>query len=247
MTQPRLSGKVTLVIGAGSGIGRAIALRFAAEGARVAVADLVPEAGQETVRLIADGEAVFFPVDVTQREQVRRLVTNVEAHWGRLDVLVNSAGVAGRGRIEEAPDDLWDRALAVNLSGVFWACQAAVPAFQRVGGGVIINLGSIAGVRGWPSSPIYSATKGGVVMLSRSLAAAYVRENIRVYAICPTAVDTPIIQALFDRTPDPVAARRAYEADEPLGRMITVDEVAALAAYLASDERFPYSPEPFVL
>ncbi len=243
----RLTGKVALVIGAGSGIGRAIALRFAAEGARVAVADLAPDAGHETVRLMDQGEGVFFAVDVTQRDQVRRLVAEVEAQYGRLDVLVNSAGVAGRGRIEDAPDDLWDRALAVNLSGVFWACQAAVPALQRASGGVIINLASVAGLRGWPSSPIYSATKGGVVMLSRSLAACYAREGIHVYAICPTAVDTPIVQALFDRAPDPVAARRVYEADEPLGRMISVEEVAALAAYLASDERFPYSPEPFVV
>jgi NAD(P)-dependent dehydrogenase (short-subunit alcohol dehydrogenase family) len=245
----RLKGKVTVVIGGGSGIGRAIAQRFAQEGASVAVADLDSDAARATVELIATtgGQAQPYTVDVTRREQVQHLMRQVESDWGRLDILVNSAGIAGRGRIEDVPEDLWDRAVAVNLSGVFWACKYAVPILQRGGGGVILNLGSIAGLRGWPSSPIYSATKGGVIALSRSLAACYARENIRVYAICPTAVDTPIIQRLFDQSPDPVAARREYEAGEPLGRMISVDEVAGLAAYLASDESFPYSPEAFVV
>lgn len=245
----RLMGKLALIIGAGSGIGRAIALRFAGEGAQVAVADLVPDASQETVSLISTvgGTALFFPVDVTQQQQIRELLTAVEARFGRLDILVNSAGISGRGRIEEIADDLWDRVVAVNLSGVFWACKYAVPILKRAGGGVILNLGSIAGLRGWPGSAIYSATKGGVVMLSRSLAADYARENIRVWALCPTAVDTPILNHLFVREADPLAARQAYEAKEPMGRMITVDEVANAAVYLASDEHLPYTPEPFIV
>lgn len=246
----RLMGKLALIIGAGSGIGRAIALRFAGEGAQVAVADLVPDAGQETVSLIsaAGGTALFFPVDVTQQQQIRELLTQVEARFGRLDILVNSAGISGRGRIEEVADDLWDRVVAVNLSGVFWACKYAVPILKRAGGGVILNLGSIAGLCGWPGSAIYSATKGGVVMLSRSLAADYARENIRVWAICPTAVDTPLLsRLLFEKADDPLAARQVYEAKEPMGRMITVDEVASAAVYLASDERLPYTPEPFIV
>ena len=245
----RLEGKVALVVGGGSGIGRAIAVRFAQEGARVVVADLVPEVGQETVRLAdaAGGESLFLPVDVTQREEVRALVEQVEGRFGRLDTLVNSAGIAGRGRIEEVPDDLWDKVVAVNLSGVFWACKYAIPVLQRSGGGVILNLGSVAGLRGLASSAIYSATKGGVVMLSRSLAAAYARENIRVWAICPTAVDTAIVDRLFENVPDPAAARREYEENEPMGRLITTDEVASLAVYLASDERFAYTPEAFVV
>lgn len=246
----RLQDKITLIIGAGSGIGRAIALRFAQEGATVAVADLVPEAGQETASLISaagGGTAHFFPVDVTQREQLRALLAAVEARFGRLEVLVNSAGVPGRGRIEATPDELWERALAVNLSGVFWACKFAVPLLQRSGGGVIINLGSVAGLRGWPGSAIYSATKGGVVMLSRTLAADYARENIRVFALCPTAVDTPIVNQLFTKETDPAAARQAYEAKEPMGRMVTTDEVANAAVFLASDERPPYTPEPLIV
>ncbi len=245
----RLHDKITLIIGAGSGIGRAIALRFAQEGATVAVADLVPEAGQETVSRItaAGGTAHFFPIDVTQREQLRELLAAVEGRFGRLEVLVNSAGIPGRGRIENTPDELWERALAVNLSGVFWACKFAVPLLQRSGGGVIINLGSVAGLRGWPGSAIYSATKGGVVMLSRTLAADYARENIRVFALCPTAVDTPIVNQLFTKEADPVAARQAYEAKEPMGRMVTTDEVANAAVFLASDERPPYTPEPLII
>jgi NAD(P)-dependent dehydrogenase (short-subunit alcohol dehydrogenase family) len=244
-----LKEKIALIIGAGSGIGRAIGLRFAQEGARVAAADLIPEAGHQTVELIraGGGEGFFFQVDVTQPKQLHTLMEQVERQFGRLDILVNSAGIPGRGRIEEVADDLWDRAVAINLSGVFWACKYAVPILQRGGGGVILNLASIAGLRGWPGSAIYSATKGGVVILSRSLAADYARENIRVWALCPTAVDTPILNSLFVGEADPLAARQAYEAKEPMGRMITVDEVANAAVYLASDEHLPYTPEPFIV
>lgn len=245
----RLADKVALVIGAGSGIGRAIATRYAEEGARLAIADVVPNAGEETVRLAqaVGAEAAFFTVDVTQREQVQSLVDAVVGCFGGLDVLVNSAGIAGRGRIEEVPDELWDRVVAVNLSGVFWACKYAVPVLLRGGGGVILNLASVAGLRGWPGSAIYSATKGGVVMLSRSLAATYARENLRVWALCPTAVETPILEHFFAESSDAETARRDYEAGEPMGRVISKDEVASLAVYLASDERFAYTPEPFVV
>jgi NAD(P)-dependent dehydrogenase (short-subunit alcohol dehydrogenase family) len=245
----RLADKITLIIGAGSGIGQAIALRFAAEASQVAVADLVQEAGQETVSLIAaqGGIAFFFEVDVTRREQIRAVLEQVEKQFGRLDILINSAGIPGRGRIEEVDDELWERVVAVNLSGVFWACKYAVPLLKRAGGGVILNLGSIAGLRGWPGSAIYSATKGGVVMLSRSLAADYARENIRVWALCPTAVDTPILHSFFAQDTDPQAARQAYEAREPMGRLISAEEVASTAVYLASSERPPYTPEPFIV
>jgi NAD(P)-dependent dehydrogenase (short-subunit alcohol dehydrogenase family) len=245
----RLADKVALVIGAASGIGRAIALRYAEEGARLAVADVVPSAGEETAALAraAGTEAVFFPVDVTERSEVTSLVDAAEARFGGLDVLVNSAGIAGRGRIEEVPAELWDRVVAVNLSGTFWACKYAVPVLLRGGGGVIINLASVAGLRGWPSSPIYSATKGAVVMLSRALAAAYARDNLRVWALCPTSVETPILERFYAQSEDPDQARRGYEAAEPMGRVITTDEVASLAVYLASNKRFAYTPEAFVV
>ena len=245
----RLKDKVTLIVGAGSGIGRAIAVRFAQEGARVAVADLQTDAGQETARLAGESgaECIFVPVDVTRREQVRVLVERVEEHFGRLDVLVNSAGISGRGRVEQVPDDLWDRVVAVNLSGVFWACRYAIPALLRAGGGTIVNIASIAGLRGSPGSAIYSATKGGVVLLSRSMAAAYAGENIRVWAICPPAVDTPLMERFFATSSDPARARREYEANLPMGRLVSTEEVANLALYLASDERFAYTAEPFVV
>ena len=230
----RLNGKVSLIIGGGSGIGQAIALRFAAEGARVIVADVRPEAGQETVSLISqkEGDGIYLPVDVTQPEQIKSLIAQVETQFGRLDTLVNSAGIPGRGRIEEVADELWDRVVAVNLSGVFWACKYAVPLIRRSGGGTIINLASVAGLRSSPGSAIYSATKGGVALLSRSLAADYARENIRVWALCPTAVDTPLLGQFFAQAEDPSEARRQYEANEPMGRMIRPEEIANTAVYL---------------
>lgn len=245
----RLKGKVSLIVGGGSGIGQAIALRFAIEGARVIVADVKPEAGQETVSLILqnEGEGIFLSVDVSQPTQIKSLIAQVETQFDRLDTLVNSAGIPGRGRIEEVADDLWDQVVAVNLSGVFWTCKYAIPAIQRSGGGTIINLASVAGVRGWPGSAIYSATKGGVTMLSRSLAADYARENIRVWALCPTAVDTPLLDRIFAQADDPSEARRQYEANEPMGRMIKPEEIANTAVYLASNEQPPYNPEPLIL
>jgi NAD(P)-dependent dehydrogenase (short-subunit alcohol dehydrogenase family) len=246
-------GKVALVIGAGSGIGQTIALRYAEEGAQVIAADLIPETARETAERVHQigGQCVSQPVDVTQREQLRDLMAQVETDFGRLDVLVNSAGRqggAGRGyRIEELPEGLWDQVVAVYLSGVYWACKYAMPLFLQQGEGVILNLGSVAGLRPLGNSIIYSAVKGGVVLLSRSLAAAYARENIRVWAICPTAVDTAVLERLFAQAEDPAQARREYEAEEPMGRVISTDEVASLAVYLASDERFAYTPEPFVV
>ena len=245
----RLRDKITLVTGGGSGIGRAISVRFAQEGANVVVSDIAIQAGKKTVELAQanGGHSSFLPVDVTNREDVSLIIERVKAQFGRLDTLVNSAGIAGQGRIEEVSDDLWDRVVAVNLSGVFWACRYAIPLLLRSGGGVILNLASSSGLRGAPESVIYSATKGGVVMLSRSLAAAYANQNIRVWAICPTAVDTALVKGIFGTASDPDAAWLYYESKQPMGRMITTDEVASLAVYLASNERFAYTPEPFVV
>jgi NAD(P)-dependent dehydrogenase (short-subunit alcohol dehydrogenase family) len=245
----RLAGRVALVIGGGGGIGRAICVRFASEGARIAVADVAADAGRQTQRLVGQSgaEVEFFPVDVTRRESAHALIEQVEAHFGRLDVLVNSAGIGARMRIEDASDDLWDRVVAVNLTGVYWPTRYAIPALRRAGGGVILSLASIAGIQGWPGSAIYSATKGGVVNLMRSIAGDYAKENIRAWAICPPAVDTPLLHYIYKSAPDPAEARRAYEATLPAGRMVTPEEVAALAAYLAGDEGFPYTPLPFVL
>jgi NAD(P)-dependent dehydrogenase (short-subunit alcohol dehydrogenase family) len=149
--------------------------------------------------------------------------------------------------MEKIPDELWELVVDLYLSGVFWACKYAVPLLLQSGGGVILNLGSIAGLRPFPSSIMYSTVKAGVVMLSRSMAAAYARDNIRVWALCPGAVDTPLLERLFVQSEDPGAARREYMAGEPMGRAITTDEMASLAVYLASDERFAYNPEPFVV
>jgi meso-butanediol dehydrogenase/(S,S)-butanediol dehydrogenase/diacetyl reductase len=237
----RLEGKVALVVGAGGRIGRAIARVLGRDGARLALADVAPKSLDEPASVV-DGVEMVERCDVADSASVRALFSAVDRQMGRLDVLVNTAGIAGRGAIDEVDEGLWDRVIAVNLSGVFWACRCAVPLLRRAGGGTIVNIASIAGLREQSGSVVYSASKGGVVMLSRTLAADLVRERIRVYAVCPTAVETPLLGDAL--TGD---ARREVERGQPSGRLIQPEEVAEVVGALASGIGFPYAPEPFVV
>jgi meso-butanediol dehydrogenase/(S,S)-butanediol dehydrogenase/diacetyl reductase len=234
----KLAGKVALVTGAGSGIGEAIAILFAAEGARVGVVDFSEEGGQNTVRQItgAGGEAAFFPADVSKSADVERAVNAVRERWGRLDILCNNAGIGVAAAVTETTEEDWDRVLAVDLKGVFLGCKYAIPGMIAQGGGVIVNTASVAGQVGVLNRAAYCAAKAGVVGLTKSIAVDYVAQKIRANAICPGTVDSPWIKKILAAQPDPVGERQRMVERQPMGRMGEPAEIARAALYLASDD-----------
>jgi NAD(P)-dependent dehydrogenase (short-subunit alcohol dehydrogenase family) len=234
----RLAGKVAIVTGAGSGIGRASAVRFASEGARVAAADLDGARCEETVGLITrgGGEALAVAGDVSRPEAVERLVAQAAETFGGVHVLVNDAAVTAFGSLADAPVEDLDRVLAVNVRSVWLCAQAVLPHMRRAGGGSIVNLASITGIVGAPGMAAYATSKGAVITLTRTLALEAAEQNIRVNCICPASIDTSMLRASFDRLEDPAAARARNIKRHPLGRLGTPEEVASLALFLASDE-----------
>ena len=241
----RLKGKVALITGGGSGMGRASCLLFAREGATVAVVDRADEAGEETVRLIADegGDASFVHADVGAAADVERMVeTTVETH-GRLDVLFNNAGIEGPSvDLLDYGEDDWARIIAVNLTAVYRAMRAAIPHMIRQGGGVILSTASVAGLVGLARSSAYSAAKAGVIGLSRTVALEYGPQNIRVNCICPGFIATPMLDRVLGDRPESVLHRLA-----PLRRVGTAEDIARAALYLASDEASYVTGVPLVV
>lgn len=229
----RMRGKVALVTGAGSGIGRATALRLAAEGARVACADLVAEGALETAKAIeaAAGEALALTADVTDEQACARIVEETVARFGRLTTLVNSAGVRGAQPDATPPPPEWERVLEANLTGTYLASRAALPALAATGAGAITNLASIYGLVGGSISPAYAASKGGVVVLTRQMALQWA-PRVRVNCVCPGVIETPMTAPL---RADP-AWREMMVAKHPLGRFGRAEEVAAAILFLSSDE-----------
>lgn len=249
MTAPRgLKGMVAVITGGGGDIGGAIGVELAQRGATVVLADIDTDRASEFERHVddSDGRLVVEAVDLSDPDSTRDLIRRVIDRFGSIGALVNAAAVTRRGRIGDLPDDAWDRLVAVNLSSVFWACRATIPHMIGSGGGVIVNIGSLAALRGLPGSPAYAATKGGVVALSRALAVDHARDGIRVFSLNPPAVDTRLYQAMFAGHEDPAAARRSYEASQELGRVLTTDEVAAQTVFLVEGRGPPFSPEPLV-
>ena len=234
----RLASKVAIITGAGSGIGQATALRFAQEGARVVVVDWNSEGGQETARLIhsSGGEAIFVEADVSQDEDARQMVEMAITTYGRLEILVNNAAIQVFGTIPDTSEADWHRVMDVNLKGVYLGCKYAIPHLAARGGGSIINTASILGLVGDPDLPAYGATKGGVLAMTRAMAQAHGRENIRVNSICPGDVATPLVVEYFEQQPDPEEARRRVASEYALGRIAQPEEIANVALFLASDE-----------
>ena len=234
----RLTGKVAVVTGGGSGIGRACAIRFAAEGAKVAVAGRRKEPLADAVNEIsaAGGHAIAIPCDVSRTEEVEHAVKMVVDRFGALNVVVNNAGAMIPGTAEQTTDSHFDSMIAANLRSAFLVSRAVLEHMRRAGGGSIINIGSILGLVGMKNRVAYAAAKGGVTLLTKAMALDHAKENIRVNCICPSLVETEIARALFAAAPDPDAARRERLSSVPMGRAGKPEEIAALAVYLASDE-----------
>ncbi len=234
----KLDGKVALITGAGSGIGRAVAILFAKEGAKVAVADYSSVMGQETVKLVEKdgGEAAFFEVDVSREDQVDKAVAGVVAKYGRIDILDNNAGINGPfGPVTTIAEKDWDHVMAVDLKSQFLFCKKVIPVMAKHGGGAIVNMSSQAAIIGIPQDPSYSAAKGGIISLTRSMAIAHADEKIRVNCICPGGVWTPMTQAFLPK--DPQQRDAILQNFNPPGkRVIQPEEIARGVLFLACDD-----------
>ena len=233
----RLDGKVSLITGAAGGMGRQAAGLFASEGARVVVSDVIEEAGEQAAEEIraAGGQAAFVRADVSRAADAEAMVRFAVETFGGLHVLYNNAGVflADDGGTVETAEEVWDRVLAINLKGVWLGCKYGIPAMLDSGGGSIINVASFVALMGAATPQIaYTATKGGVLSMTREIAVEYARKGIRANALCPGPIETPLLAELLA---DP-AARARRMVHIPLGRLGQAEEVARAALFLASDE-----------
>ena len=234
----RFHGKAVLVTGAGVGIGRAAALRFGKEGAKVAINSFTPAHGLETLRLLQEsgGQGVYIQGDVSQDADARRMVQETVKAFGRLDILVNNAGIVLPGRVDNMSEEDWDRTIAVNLKGVFLVSKYTIPEMRKIGGGVIVHNASVAAIKGVKDRAAYTASKGGVWALTKAMAADYIAENIRVNCVCPGTIDTPSLGRRIQAFADPEKARADFIARQPMGRLGRDDEIAATILFAASDE-----------
>jgi meso-butanediol dehydrogenase / (S,S)-butanediol dehydrogenase / diacetyl reductase len=231
----RLSGRRAIVTGAGAGIGRAIAARFSAEGARVMVADLDPQAAGSVARELGP-PAFAHEVDVSSEASAQAMIRRAGEEWGGLDVLVNNAGVGVAATTPDTDTADWRRVLDVCLTGTFFTMKYAIPLLRDGGGGAIVNMSSVAALVGVADRAAYCAAKGGILALTRAAAIDHVEDGIRVNCIAPGTVDTPWVQRITSGYDDPDAARQRMEERQPHGRLVSPEEIAAMAAYLASDE-----------
>jgi NAD(P)-dependent dehydrogenase (short-subunit alcohol dehydrogenase family) len=238
------SGKVALVTGASGGIGRATALAFGTAGAKVLVADVQDDKGEETAAMIRDagGDAVYKNCNVADKASIEALIAYAVSEFGGLNFAHNNAGINDP-MSNQWDDDVWARDLSVNLTGVMMCMRAEIPAMQEHGGGAIVNTASVNGLVGNPSQPAYVATKHGVVGLTRTAALRYAQEGIRVNAVCPGVVDTPMVEAVA-KIPQ---YREAMEKMTPMGRMAQPEEIASAVLWLCSDQASFVTGHPLVV
>ena len=239
----RLKEKVALVTGAASGIGRATAMLFGQEGAKVMCADVNGEGAERVANQIADsgGEAASVKADVSREAEVQGMIKETVERWGRIDILYNNAGIGTGGPVTQVQEEEWDRTIDTNLKGVFLGCKHAIPEMLKQGGGVIVNTASDAGLRGTAWLSAYCASKGGVVLLTKSLAVEWAQQGIRVNCVCPGVIRTPILDPFIERGRElfgdsPEEAWERLAQVHPIGRVGEPEEVARAVLFLASDD-----------
>ena len=250
MTGDRVAGKVALVTGAGSGIGRAVALRLAEEGAEVVVTSLADSHVEQTCAVVSDAigaHPLGLVLDLRDRTSIEEGVRAVAKRYGRIDVLANCAGIDDPDEppVVETSDAVWDETFAVNVTGVFQICRAAVPVIAD--GGSIVTIGSTNSLVPRPNAAAYCASKAALLMLTRTLALELAPRRIRANCICPGVVDTPLTELFLNRSDDPASLREEYAKSSPLGRLADPREIANCVLFLASDEASFVTGAPFVV
>ncbi|MCF7890321.1 glucose 1-dehydrogenase [Candidatus Bipolaricaulota bacterium] len=238
MRENTLDEKTAIVTGAAKGIGKGIATVFAEEGAQVAVVDVDAEQGNKTAEQLREkgGEATFIEADVSREDQVKEIVEKSVEKYGPVEILVNNAGIGVYKSVLETSSEDWDRCLEVNLKGVFLCSKYSIPYMQEVGGGSIINLSSVHAFATANETSPYAASKGGIAALTRSLAIDYASDGIRVNAICPGWILTPLIRSIFESADNPEKMQQEVTERQLLGRLGTPEDVGKAARYLASEE-----------
>jgi len=238
----RLQDKVAVITGAGSGIGRATAILFSREGAKTIIVDIDEKTGQATVDMIKEKgrEALFVPTDITDSFKIKFMVTRVIETYGKLDVLVNSAGLLATGNVIDIDEGQWDKIMNVNLRAAFLCCKYCLPEMIKKGGGVVINISSEAGIGAWKDLVAYNVSKAGLISLTKSIAVDFASQNIRANCVCPGTTETPLLSSALAKEADPEKARHEMEKVRPANRIGKPEEIAYGILYLASDES-PYA------
>jgi NAD(P)-dependent dehydrogenase (short-subunit alcohol dehydrogenase family) len=236
MNMTRLSGKTAIITGISYGIGRSTAILFAKEGANIVGADIETAEGDHVIELIQGmgRRAMFVEADVSNSSDIEHLVNEV-LKFSKIDILFNNAGIEVVKRLEDTSEEEWDKTLDVNLKSMFLCSKSVIPEMRKGGGGIIINVSSAAALVG-SFSPVYSASKGGIVALTKSLAVELAPDNIRVNCICPGAIETPMLKRVIEKQGDPKIIREERMKNYPLGRFGTPEEIAQTALFLASSD-----------